>query len=102
MTNMNSINGRWAAADKGRVADMICPRLDRWCTVRLLELHRGVFNVFIGVATGHCITDVLARRIGVGLSANDFCRSCGNEKREDNVLYLPTLCKREKRHLCAY
>ena len=57
----------------------------------LLKLQRGALSVVVGVITGHYIMGTHTRRIVLGYLANDFCRSCRDEKVEGTVLYLSKL-----------
>ena len=73
----DSRNSRWEVSDKLRVESMICLGLDTRRPARLLKFQRGsALNAVIEVVRGHCITDVHARRIGVGHLSNDFSRIC--------------------------
>ena len=97
------LNSRWTTSDKGRVTQMIWPRLDGRRTARLLKFQGGVLSVVLGVVMGYCIMSVHARPIGLGNLADDFCRSCKNEEEKGTILLLlgtcPALCQRRKRDL---
>ena len=96
----DSINSRWAASDKHRVA------LDRMRFARLLNLQRGVLSVIIGIVTCYYSMGVHVKCISVRHIANDFCISWRGEEEEDAFLQLletnRALCQRRKWHLGAY
>ena len=102
----SSSNNRWPALDKGRVMRMICPRLDRRRSARLLRLQRAMLSAVIGVVTSHCIIGIDSWRIGVGHLTNNFYRTPRDAEEEETLLHLlgtcPALYQRRKRHLCAY
>ena len=69
----------------------------------LLKLQRSALSVAVGVIKGHCIMHVHARRIGLGHLANDFCKSCRDEEKEETVTHqLDTclvLCQRRMKYI---
>ena len=88
---------------KGTTARKLWLSLDRRCTATLLKLRGIILSTAIGVITGHCIIGTL---IGIGHLANDFCRSCGDEEKDETILHLlctwPALGLRRKRHRGSY
>ena len=72
----------------------------------LLKLQRSSLSTIIGVITGHCIIGPHARRIGLVYLANDFCRSCGDDKKNEIIFRLlctcPAIGRRRKAYLSAY
>ena len=62
----------------------IWPRLDKKHAAAILKLQRSKLSTVIGVNTVHCIIGTHARRVGLAHLINDFCRSCGDEQKDES------------------
>ena len=67
----------------------------------LLKFQRVYLSAVIEIVMGHCIMGVHVRRIAVERPANDCCRSCRDDEKEETEL-CPALCQRRRRYLDAY
>ena len=70
----------------------------------LLKFQICRLTTIVGVITWHYAIGTNVKLIGLGHLANDFCRSCGDEEKDETILHL--LCTwhvlGQRRHLGAY
>ena len=82
-------NDRLSMGLDGFKSKLMWPMLNMKKTIALLSLNRPDVALVVSAVTGHCLIGEHARRLR-SLS-NDFCRSCGDEEKEESVEHL--LCK---------
>ncbi|XP_017468200.1 PREDICTED: uncharacterized protein LOC108360437 [Rhagoletis zephyria] len=81
---------RWERTENCNTTKLTWPKWDVRRSREILTLNKGDMSLAIGLLTGHILIGRHAERLGV--SHNDYCRSCHDEEEPESIRHLLCDC----------